>query len=446
MNIQLPPKQKKTSHWFLFLLLLLFTFISHYFTKHILFYISINKLTPLLRHYLFNYIPLSYLVHLIRYCSFLYDGKLFLIILILLYNYGNIYKTYFVFSSYTISQLILSICKLLYLEPSPLWNEFNYIPQLKEGIEFNIKELKEFQCEDAFQTPSHNILNATIFYMVTYKVVFQSDTNKEKYFRRALTIISIVLILILITLRSLLLNTQSLDQIVFGFMIGLCYYVFVIYVKKIYCNHGKQLLKLIKNKNIKYRFIILGLVVTYPLLCVLQYKNKSTLYKVDTYTKRVKSMCANTEDNKMFIKETFLLYSMIFSNVIALFAMRLEYTCMFKQHDDNWSKYNFELDELEQEKRLLLSNKITITKEIQWNHTSQVISFFRLIVIVLLFVLSSLPYYLIEWNNNIYVVIFGKICLCLCCYAFGMFFVFKLLLKWLKLSNMTLFTMLRDSI
>ena len=119
---------------------------------------------------------------------------------------------------------------------------------------------------------------------------------------------------------------------------------------------------------------------------------------------------------------------------------------MFKQHDDNWSKYNFELDELEQEKRLLLSNKITITKEIQWNHTSQIISFFRLIVIVLLFALSSLPYYLIKWNSNIYVVIFGKICLCLCCYAFGMFFVFKLLLKWLKLSNMTLFTMLRDSI
>lgn len=446
MNIQVPPKQKKTSHWFLFLLLLLFTFTSHYFTKDILFYLSINKCTPFLRRCLLKHIPLRYLVPLVRYCSFLYDGKAFLVTLVLLYNYGNIYKTYFVFSSYTVSQLILSVCKLLYLEPSPLWKEFNHVPQGKEGIEFSVPELTQFQCEEVFQTPSHSVLNATIFYMVAYKVVFQSDMNKQKYFPRTLAIISIVLVLTATTIRSLLLNTQSLDQIALGFMLGLCYYVFVIYVKKIYCNYGKQLLKLIKNKNIKYRFIVVGLVVMYPLIWLLQYNNKNVLNQVRVYETRVKSMCAAAEETKMFIKETYVLYSMIVSNVLALVAMRLEYTCVFKQHDDNWSKYNFELDELEQEKRLLLSNKITITKEIQWNHTSQVISFFRLIVVMLLFALSSLPYYFIGWDSNIYAVVFGKVCSCLCLYALGMFFVFKIILKWLKLSNLTLFTMLRDSI
>ena len=60
--------------------------------------------------------------------------------------------------------------------------------------------------------------------------------------------------------------------------------------------------------------------------------------------------------------------------------------------------------------------------------------------------LCTLPYYYISWDNNIWIVALGKIGLTLNLYTFTMFFLLKQILKWIKLSNLTLFTMLRESI
>ena len=94
-----------------------------------------------------------------------------------------------------------------------------------------------------------------------------------------------------------------------------------------------------------------------------------------------------------------------------------------------------------------LTSNISITKPIQWNHTSICKSIFRLIFTFIMVLCTGIFYFMIKWNNpNVYLVIFVKVCLTECLISFGLFFVFKVILRWLKLSNLTLFFMLRESI
>jgi hypothetical protein len=168
---------------------------------------------------------------------------------------------------------------------------------------------------------------------------------------------------------------------------------------------------------------------------------------MNVYSKQIKEICPSLPISKTLYNDSLLFFVAIFSNFSAFIALKFEFFISFENNYSNWSQYNFEIDENEKLQMSRLTSNISITKPIQWNHTSICKSIFRLIFTFIMVMLSGIFYFLIKWDNpKIYLVIFVKVCLSESLLSFGMFFTFKVFLKWLKLSNMTLFFMLRESI
>ena len=436
MNTQIPPREKRISHWFLFLFLLILSLAFYFTTKDFLYPLSTQTLIPELQTFFLSHFG-TYTPLIVKIVTLLDSEKAYLLLLLLMYNYGNIYKTYFIYASVTIAQLVMAICKIGILEPRPYWADINEETQ---------KKIIPYDCLGGFGSPSTHVFTSTVFYFVYWKVIFQSKSRKNQTCLKYFSLFVIMIILLLVAFVRLLSGSHSLDQIIFGFLLGICYYVFVFYVKHIYVNNSSQLLKYIKLKKTKYISNIILIIVVYIVVYYIQTNDKERMALGMKYEDKIKKVCPELKDSQILFNESLYLFFIIFSNIGAWFGLKCEYSCMFDKHDQNWKKYNFETDESEIEDRALLASKITITKEIQWNHTGFIKSIFRLIFMCLFLSLCTLPYYYISWDNNIWIVALGKIGLTLNLYTFTMFFLLKQILKWIKLSNLTLFTMLRESI
>ena len=82
------------------------------------------------------------------------------------------------------------------------------------------------------------------------------------------------------------------------------------------------------------------------------------------------------------------------------FEIRIIYINFENNNNSNRSQYNFEIDENGKTNLLRFSSNISITKPIQWNHTSFYKSIFRLIFIFILFLCSCIFYFIIKWDDN----------------------------------------------
>ena len=436
MNTQIPIREKRNSHWFLFLLLVLSSTFFYFTTKDILYPLSIQTLIPKCQNFLFDNFG-EHTENLVKIIIFLNSEKAYLFWILLIYNYGNIYKTYFIFASLTISQLIMAILKILLVQPRPYWtNTINDINTI----------IKPYDCLGGFGSPSNHVFTSTVFYLVCWKVLFQSNSRKNQVFFKYFTLFIVIIIISLVSFVRLVSGAHSIDQILFGFLLGLCYYVFVFYVINIYANNSNQLLKYIKVKKRKFIFSLFLGILGYVGLFYFRQSNHEEDKIFQQYEERIKKICPNLKESQMLFKDSIVYFCFIFSNIGAWLGLKCEYNCLFDKNDKNWSKYNFETEDNDWKDNALISSKITIAKEIQWNHTGFIKSIFRLIFMCLFLSLCIVPYFLIGWDNKVWVIAVFKVGLSFNLFSFGMFFLLKLILKWVKLSNLTLFTMLRESI
>ena len=191
------------------------------------------------------------------------------------------------------------------------------------------------------------------------------------------------------------------------------------------------------------------LMILFSYLGLLSYrKHDHELEKlINIYSNQIKEICPSLPESKKLYNDSLLFFVALFANFSAFIALKFEFYISFENNHSNWSQYNFEIDENEKLQISRLTSNISITKPIQWNHTSICKSLFRLIFTFILVLCNGVFYFIIKWDNpNVYLVIFGKVCLSESFISFGMFFLFKVLFRWLKLSNMTLLFMLRESI
>ena len=433
MNTQINyKKEKQISHWFICLFLFIVTITFYNELNKILFNYSTQKLIPLLQNIFISKFTDETTKKIVKIISFLGTQYIYIILVLLIYNSCNIYKSYIIFFTLFISQLILSINKLILNSPRPY---------------FINKEIKAYDCQGGFGSPSGHVLVCTMFYLTIWKIIFQSKKQKNRICFKYFTLILFIMFIICIGFIRLLSGAHSLDQIIYGFLLGLIYFVFVFYVMNINCNNYKQLLKHLNDNNVFLYFILI--VICFSLLFISKFRNDELINKHKKYEIIINKICPNIPESKKLFKEILLLFIIFCSYIFSYIAMRNEYFWYFEENDSNWSQYNFVIKENEEEyKETLLTSEITITKETQWNHTSNIISFFRLIMICFfLIIFSGIPYYFIKWNNKYYLlVIFIKVGLSLYISMFLLFFLLKIILKWLKLTNLTLFYIIRDSI
>ena len=433
MNTQINyKKNREISHWFIFLVLFIISITFYNEFHNILFNYSTQNLIPFLQNKFILFLTNDITNKLVKIISFLGTQNIYIILTLLIYNISNIYKSYIICFTLFFSQLILTVNKLIFIAPRPYWIN---------------KEIKVYDCQGGFGSPSGHVLVCTMFYLTFWKIIFQSKRRKNSFFFKYFSLVLIIIFIIFMGFIRLLSGAHSLDQIIYGFLLGLSYFIFIFYVINVNCNNNKQLLKHLNDNNIFLYFV--SIIICFCLLFFNKIRDEKTLNKQKEYSIIINNICPNIPETKKLLKETVLLFVIFCSYIFCYIGMRSEYFWYFEENDSNWFQYNFVIGENEYEyKEPLLSNEITITKETQWNHTSNIKDFFRLIMIcVILILFSGVPYYFIKWNyKNDFIVIFIKVGVSLNITMYMLFFLLKIFLKWLKLTNLTLFYILRDSI
>ena len=372
-------KERKERHRLPFLFILLFSFIVIYFI------------------YDNNSIRIKTNISL-GHSGFLYlfDIRLYFIIILIIFNYGNIYQSFILFYSLAIPKFILS---LYYL-----------ILELENKTELNL---------------FYNYFVLFFFFLVLCNIFFETninDKNNNNYKGLFLFVFIFLLFLSGLTNTVGLLNSNIifLDKIISGFLLSFSCYYFIFRVVNINLNDSLQLFQFfnsIDNNIINVPFFIMIIFSLY---------------------------LKNDIGNNKYL--SFILY--IASMLAPLYGIIYEYKFWFNSNRKNWANFNFdnEKDKNSNNDNIQsLISEITITKSIKWNKTSFFFDILRLLVLIFI----QTGFFYLSDNYNTYNIDFEnkeKDSFLFFVFSIFLFIIGKIVLYWMRLINMTYFFLERNSI
>ena len=363
-------KQKKKNeneekHRIIFLIIFIFSIIIIYF--------SYNNSSLTIR----PFIPFKSKSILI-----LFDIKLYFILIILTYNFGNIYQALILFYSILIPNYIHFLSSLFYMN-------------------FN---------QDIF----YKYFFYIFFFFILGQVIF---TKENRIINRILAFLYAILLLILF---ALLANYQAIEnnsfilgnKIISGFVLAFSCYYFIFYILNINHNNYLQLYNFVENIN-NNLLVVLLFVLIIP----------SIFLKNDKFV-------------------SIILYFICL--LIPLCGIKYELKITFNSNKRNWINFNFAFDEennINNVNNLNMNNllsKIKITKSIKWNKTLILYHILRLIFFILMFALISFFSNKIDKEESSIAFLFLS-------FSIFLFILSKILMQWLEIINMTFFHLDSDS-
>lgn len=377
---------------------------------------------------------------LLNFYDYISNSKIIIIfLLIFLYNFENIYKVLILLINIQISNFVSSLLKLFYREKRPFWN------LIENKLNIN------FVYQSGYGNPSNDVLITTSFLLCFWKLIFYSNNkiikehpnlNKKCFF-----------LMIVFILFNCFLNfisyANSLDQIIFSLLLSVAIYIFIFYVFKLNPNKLKKIKKIV-NYPIYFEFIIILSIFGVYLIILITFQKIN--FEDDIKYEKILNYLINDKNmnKKYLIKSLFfdalINFSLILINFGILIGLKIEFIKKFERNFNNWSLYNFEVEEENNDDSESLISKLSVNKDIQWNHTNLKTMLIRLIIIIILILLSSMIYFYIKWDSNIFLIIVFKIGLTVNLISIGIFWFFKEILKYFHLTNITLDTMMRESV
>ena len=334
-----------------------------------------------------------------------------LIPLLLVYNYCNVYKTFILLISLQFPMIISQILNLLLID--------------------RIKEEKEVNNE---------LLYAMGYPLILWNLIVNSDyiNEKSQYSNRSISTVdkvqkskhnfSIIYIIVFILfeygINFILFN--DIEKIIFDAIIGLTLYFIFFYLFKFDMNSPKQFRKIIEFRLIHYFLIFLFFNLFFIIFCI--------------------HIINDNEDKIDIIKKIIFKYSFTSIVIGIILGAKYEYNYYFEKKLNVWSQYNFETDyEIsDEEEEESLNSLISSNNKRQWNNTSLILSFLRFLFLVA--ITFACLYSFLFLNYNFFILdLFLKYIFPLNLFSLGLFHWYKLLLKYLKVTNIFLLTSFRES-
>ena len=278
----------------------------------------------------------------------------------------------------------------------------------------------------------------TSIYLTIWHILYANSSFKEKKYRKYLSLSITITMLVIIFLSTLFSGFNCLNQLIFGLLIGIGIYLSFFYVLNVDLNNGHQFENNLLTNNITCIIVNAVLITTeFLLFYVLPISNhdqwNTNIDKID--------ICKNIPVQNRFADESFLGFPIFLGNIFAFLGVKFEYYFTFQRNSQDWNKYNFEKIEKLDDSML---SKISDDIQIQWNHTPNLVNVVRLILILIMTTIILLPAVLISWENSIYIIFFFKFLTPVALVSFSMFYLYKLILKKLRLINQELFNALDD--
>jgi membrane-associated phospholipid phosphatase len=423
MNIQGAQAQKSRSksRWLIFILYVLIIFGTEPFYRQPLFNFSLDFIEKVQgdepKH--------NNILHVAEFISHLGNTGVFIPIILIVYNFANIYKTYILLMTILLSTMFISILKMLYISPRPFWKN---------------QKIEIFGCEGGWGNPSGHSLASTAFYLTFWHIIFECHALRNNKILKRISLAATILFIFTIMLSRTFVGAHSINQILFGFLIGFGIYFFIFYVLCVKVNDSKQFLSYIAFRNLIYGFI--NFFIFLFVVLIFNFNQHEELFS--EWKNEINKKCPEIPDNKRLQNEALVTFATFLTNLGAFYGIKFEYYFSFGENIQNWRQFNFEIDERSDDESLM--TKITINKETQWNHTNSFYSILRLLVIILLCAFFMLPYFFIEWSDNLLIVLIFKVFFPLNMITFSFFYLFKIILKSLRMVNLTLYSMLQDSL
>ena len=419
---------KKTSNFFTMKVKLTFVFlyflvifISELFYRDPLSDISI-KFQEILQKKLENWMELAKIVSFIGGNNITY-GCIFLIT----FNFTNIFKSYLLLMIIFINNLVSSVLELIYIEGRPYFISDNNI--------------KSYGCKSGFGNPSFDSLSSISFFLAFYHLVFDSRSIK---YRRILQIIYLFIFIVMyfiIIFSEFIVGANSLNQLIFGGLLGFGIYLIFFWLMELYTNDSKQLLNFIRKGLIHNVLINLSILVLF--LYFYFFKARLSDDKKKEWISRINlKSCENKIENISFENESYLIFALIFANIFAFIGLNHEFFFTFKSNISNWTKYNFSSEVKEDDS---FFSSLDFTKDTQWNHNNIVNSILRMLVITFFSCIILSPFFLISYSQNFWLVFFLKINLPISVLLYFDFYVLKLILRKLRLVNFSSNNLITDT-
>lgn len=372
---------------------------------------------------------MSYILHIISHKYILYT------LLIIIYNHGNIYKSFILFSEIILGKFIVGLTQILV----PMKRPYFY-KQFKNPVV--IDQTYAFLNEKLFIYP--------IFYLTVWNMLTSKLTKSSNQIHLKNTVLAlIIVIIILFSASEFILGLASIGHIIFSIIMSLTIYYLVFYMIKVNFSDNRQFFRFAKN-NVKRLFMGFGLI--YIVICILYFFQKNRGFEAEliedlTYQNKYE------DDNKTayFLLDSLFMTFPLCSITFVFWGFQLELKYIFEDQFTNWAQFNFEPnnDNLHGDSTgnyYNLSDRISITKGAQWNHTKHLVTLGRFLFTILLCGLCFVPYIILSRFEYIYATLFCKYVLGWWAIGLGGSFWFKYLIEKAKLSNSALWTMLRESV
>ena len=224
--------------------------------------------------------------------------------------------------------------KILYRQERPIW--------LNNDINIH----SEHSC--GYGNPSGHSLSSACFYFSFWFIIFENLKNKEfttkmrKNFLIYGVLFLCIVFIVLVMFSRLYIGVHSLNQIIFGFLIGAGIFLLFLPLFKIYYQSGSEFL----NKHYKYRYFTLSLILAGILVFYISYFCRKNVEGVELY-ENWKKMCHDQKWSKLLIKSSFMGGEAIFiilGMFIGLFYTKLKIDKLYTDKKDiifDWTEEKF---------------------------------------------------------------------------------------------------------
>jgi hypothetical protein len=339
----------------------------------------------------------------------------------ILLNFSTVYKLFIFVQNIFIAFYLIALMQILTRDELVYYN-----------INFNISE-----CLAIFGTPSFVSTITTIGALTLREIgLIQGESQNSKKTNLIITIGTWIYI-ILISILNFFSFINSLDQIIFGILIGLGIHILVFYLLETNIKKGKYLLLLIKKNffiHVLFVFIpfIIFIIFYFSLL-----PNENLDYIINK--KLIISDCPIQEKLDMFFQQnnfSIIIVSMTLFYLLIILYLRLEQNYNFSKKENDWINYNFNNEKNSQVEESFFSDISIGDNDTRWNKTKINHSFIRLSITYFFCFGILLIFHFFEIKTeNLFLFILGNVFL-----PYGIIFSFlfyfsKILFKKIFLSN-----------
>lgn len=425
---QITKRRRTIPFLIIFVFYTFFIYTLQYLYHDQLFQYSL-KLTSLVNRNqtLRNYLPTFEVI-----VNLLGSYKAFIIFTLLMFNMANIYKTFILMLSISLGYLVGGCLKIMLYQPLMYYADYNVE---KLGL-----VISPIICSGTWGQPSVYSVTTTCVYFTLWKIIFDNSRLREKIWAKIACLILIISIILFVNFSNFLAALHSADQVIFGMLIGFQIFFFIFYIIHIDLNDGKVLVKIVKFKFIYLFMINIFICGTVMIIYFFGGADEKILEKYQNTIN--KSKCANISNNLRLNQDAIILICIFFNNMSVILSMKCEFKYIFKSNELNWRQYNFGKENGEDDSFL---SKLSISRELQWNHTKIVLTFLRTVLIIFFHAILLIPFILLNFGENFFIVIFIKVLLPLNYSVFFMFYFEKIILRKFKITNDAIFKLMSEN-